>query len=397
MNISYHIILIGSLLLLASVLATSFSSRIGMPILLAFLALGMLAGEQGFGKIVFQDAQSAHLIGTLALAIILFDAGLHTKTDDSQVGLLPALSLSSIGIMITSLIVGLFAAWLLKLNWLEGLLVGTIIGPTDAAAVVSLLSTSKFRLKSRVVTTLEIESGSNDPIALLLTVSIISLLQTDHPALNFTLIIFFFQEVAIGVIFGVMAGYVTIHLANWIKLAVGLYPLLILSSGMLVFASTELLDGSGYLAVYLAGIVIGNNIAHQRENILRIHDSLAWLSQISVFLMLGLLVTPSALLPNAFSALLIAVILIGIARPIATWISLLPFGFSWREQLFIAWVGLRGAVPIILAINPLLAHLKNAMLYFNIIFFIVIISIILQGWTLSSLAHWLKLEVNKYE
>ena len=392
MDISYQIILMGALLLLISILATSFSSRIGMPILLVFLIIGMLAGEQGPGKILFQNMQNAHLIGVLALAIILLDAGLHTRINSFRDGLLPALSLASIGILITSALVGLFATWLLHLSWLEGLLLGAILSPTDAAAVFSLLHSGLVKLKPRVAATLEIESGSNDPIAVLLTISIIQLLQTRHTTLTSIVFKSFLLEIGFGTILGVIAGYLIIWFTNRIKLAESLYPLLVLSSGMLIFAAATLLGGSGYLAIYLAGIIIGNSQIYQHENILRLHDSLAWLSQIGMFLMLGLLVTPSALLPSMFHAVFIALVLILIARPAAVWISLLPFRFNRHEKAFIAWTGLRGAVPIILAINPLLVGLTHADLYFNITFFIVVISIILQGWPLPTLAHWLKVD-----
>jgi cell volume regulation protein A len=392
MDISYQIILVGALLLFVSILATSFSSRIGMPLLLVFLIIGMLAGEQGPGKIIFQNIQNAHLIGVLALAIILLDAGLHTKTASFRAGLMPGLSLASIGILITSLLVGLFAAWLLHLSWLEGLLLGAILGPTDAAAVFSMLHATQLKL--RVMATLEIESGSNDPIAVLLTISIIQLLQVQHATLTSAFFKGFLLEIGLGSLIGAVAGYLIIAFNNRIRLAESLYPLLVLSSGLLIFATTNLLGGSGYLAIYLAAIIIGNSKLHQRESILRLHDSLAWLSQISMFLMLGLLVTPSALSPHLFHALLIAIMLIVIARPTAVWISLLPFNFNRYEKAFIAWTGLRGAVPIILAINPLLAGIQHAELYFNITFFVVVISIIVQGWPLPLLVHWLKVKVD---
>jgi len=357
MDITYQLILIGACLLLISIIATNVSSRIGLPILLVFLIIGILAGEQGPGKILFQNMQNAHLIGTLALAIILLDAGLHTKIDSIRTGLLPALALSSIGILITAIIVGLFATWLLHISWLEGLLLGAILSPTDAAAVFSLLHAVPVKLKSHVMAILEIESGSNDPIAVLLTISIIQLLQAKQITLFSLVFKAIFLEISGGILIGLIAGYLIIGFINRIKLAESLYPILVLSMGLLIFAATILLGSSGYLAIYLAGIIIGNSQIQHHNNILRLHDSLAWLSQISMFLMLGLLVTPSALLPNILCALFIALALIVLARPIAVWTSFLPFKFKWNEKLFIAWTGLRGAVPIILAINPLLCLL----------------------------------------
>jgi cell volume regulation protein A len=395
MDISYQIILIGALLLLVSVLATSFSSRVGMPILLVFLMIGILAGEQGPGKILFQNVQNAHLGGVFALAAILLDAGLNTKISSFQIGLLPALFLSSVGVLITSIVVGLFAMWILHVSWLEGLLVGAILGPTDAAAVFSVLRATHIKLQPNVAATLEIESGSNDPIGVLLTISIIHLLLAGHAALTIKVFIMFLTEIGLGTIIGVAAGYLIIWFGNRIKLVESLYPLFVLSSAMLIFAATNLLGGSGYLALYLAGIIIGNSQIHHHGNVLRLHDSLAWLSQISMFLMLGLLVKPSALFPYMLPGLFIALALIMLARPTAVWISLLPFRFNWREKTFIAWTGLKGAVPIILAINPLLVGLKYADLYFNLTFFTVVISIILQGWPLPILARWLKVTADK--
>ncbi len=391
MEISYQIILIGAGLLIASILAANLSSRIGMPILLVFLFIGMLVGEEGPGAVNFQNIQEAHLIGVLALAVILFDAGLHTKMRDFKIGLKPAILLSSVGIVITCIIVGLFAAYILHLPILEGFLLGAILAPTDAAAVFSLLHNSAINLKSHVTSTLEIESGSNDPIAVLLAISIIEALQAEHAGWIFILGKSIVIKIILGLIIGIAAGYITVYFNNRIKLIRGLSPLLILASGMLVFSGTELLGGSGYLAVYLTGIVIGNSKAHQLENTLYIHDSLAWLSQIIMFLMLGLLITPSSLLPTMLPALAISIVLIFIARPLAVFFSLLPFKFSWQEQVFISWVGLRGAVPIILALNPLMLDLKHANLYFNIVFFIVLISLTLQGWSLATVARTLGL------
>lgn len=391
MEFSYQIILIGAGLLITSILAANVSSRIGMPILLVFLIIGMLVGEEGPGAIEFQDIQIAHLIGVIALAIILFDAGLHTKMSSFKLGLKPALALSSVGILVTFIIVGSFATYLLNLTWLEGLLLGAILAPTDAAAVFSLLQNGKVDLKEHVESTLEVESGSNDPIAVLLAVLITELLQVKHPDWIFLLSKSFLVKIVLGLISGVAIGYMTILFSNKMKLVRGLSPLLILASGMFIFSGTELAGGSGYLAVYLAGIVIGNSNSHQLESTLHIHDSLAWLSQIGMFLMLGLFITPSQLMPTMIPALTLGLGLIFIARPLAVWLSLLPFKFSWREKVFISWVGLRGAVPIILALNPLIVGLKHADLFFNVVFFIVLISLTLQGWSLAAVARRLKL------
>ncbi|CAM4443417.1 MAG: K(+)/H(+) antiporter NhaP [Legionellaceae bacterium] len=385
MDISYHIILVGALLLLISIIATNFSDRIAMPILLVFLVVGMLAGEEGLGQIQFQNIQQAHLIGTIALAIILLNAGLHTEYSSIREGALPATSLAVVGTLITSILVGLFAAWLLELPWLEGFLLGAIIAPTDTSAVFSLLRASNTKLKSNIAAILEIESGSNDPLAVLLTVSLIELLQSKQGSLDLHFFTALFIKIMIGALCGILLSRLTIALGSKLKLSASLYPLLAFSSGMAIFAAAELLNGSGYLAAYFAGIIIGNSQIHHRENILRLHDSFSWLSQICIFLMLGLFVTPSALLQNLPQALLIAIFLMLIGRPIAVWLSLFPFRFNLQEHILISWIGLRGAVPIVLAINPLLVGLDHAYLYFNITFFIVIISIVLQGWTISPL------------
>ncbi|MFZ0219646.1 MAG: potassium/proton antiporter [Candidatus Aquirickettsiella sp.] len=265
MDISYQIILVGALLLLVSIVVTNFSSRIGMPILLVFIIVGMLAGGQGPGGIQFQNIYQAHLMGTIALAIILLDAGLHTEYRKIREGALPAISMSLIGTLVTWILVGLFSAWALKLPWLEGLLLGAIIAPTDAAAVFSLLHSGNVRLKSKVAATLEIESGSNDPLAVLLTISLIELLQSNQNSLSLSLFTQLFIKITIGAIYGIALSRLTIYLGNKLKLSPSLFPLLIFASGMAIFASAELLKGSGYLAVYFVGIIIGNSqILHEK-------------------------------------------------------------------------------------------------------------------------------------
>lgn len=395
MEISYHIILIGALLLVISILATSFFSRIGMPLLFVFLIIGMLAGEQGPGKILFQDVQNAHLIGVFALAVILLDAGLNTRSHTVRAGLLSGLSLASIGIVITSVLVASFATWLFSVSWLEGLLMGAILAPTDAVALFSLLHATQIKLKPHVGATLEIESGTNDPVAVLMTISLIQLLLAEQTVLLTDVFKKFLLEIGLGATLGIIAGHLIVWINNRIKLEESLYPLLVFSSAMGTFGATQLLGGSGYLALYLTGMTIGNHLQIQHhQNILRLHDSLAWISHIGMFLMLGLLVKPSALFPTMLNGLLMALVLIIVIRPIAVFVSLFPFKFSWREKTFVAWTGLRGAVPIILAINPLLVGLTNAELYFNVTFFLVVISIILQGWPLPKIARWFKVEVD---
>lgn len=392
MDISNFIILGVGLLFVISILASVLSSRLGAPLLLVFLIIGMALGEDGFG-LTFQDVQTAHLIGSVALAIILFDGGLNTQTSSFRVGLRPAISLATVGVLITAAITGVIAAYVLGLPLIYGLLMGAIVGSTDAAAVFSLLHTAKLELKQRVGATLEIESGSNDPMAIFLTVVLIELILAGNATVSITVMLEFVRQMGLGGLLGVLGGLAAARLINGAVLSTGLYPLLAMASGLVVFGVTAVLGGSGFLAVYLAGIVLSNRHIQSAHNILRFHNGLAWMSQIIMFMMLGLLVTPSDLLPTGGQALLIALALIFIARPVAVVISLLPFQFSWREQAFISWVGLRGAVPIILAIFPLLAGIMHADILFNVAFFVVLVSLVVQGWSLTFVARWLKVEI----
>lgn len=393
MELTTHIILLGSLVLLLSVLSSVVTARLGAPLLLVFLSLGMLLGEDGPGGVHFNDVQLAHLLGSLALAIILFDGGLRTPAKNFRVGLRPAVVLATLGVAVTAAITGGVAAWWLGLHWLEGLLLGAIVGSTDAAAVFSLLHGRGLELKQRVGATLEIESGSNDPMAIFLTIVLIELLTTGSDTMGLLVLWEFVRQMGLGALLGSAGGYALVWTINRLDLAAGFYPLAALAGGLTVFGITSELDGSGFLAIYLAGLVLGNRPLQASQNINRFHDGIARLSQIGMFLMLGLLVTPSALMPVALDALLIAGVLILFARPLAVWLSLLPFRFPWREQAFIAWVGLRGAVPVILALFPLLAGLDQAGSFFNIVFFVVLISLVVQGWTVAPVARLLRLEV----
>lgn len=393
MELTNQIILLGALLMSVSILASIISSRLGVPILLVFLCLGMLAGEQGLGGIAYSDIQSAHLIGSLALAIILFDGGIRTHVDSFRVALWPALSLATVGVVITATLTGVAATWLLNLHWLEGLLIGAIVGSTDAAAVFGLLHAHGMELKQRTGATLEIESGSNDPMAIFLTIALVEVLAAGATTLDAGIVQTFAQQMGIGLVAGWLGGLALAWVINHVVLSPGLYPLLALAGGVLLFAFTGVLGGSGFLAIYLAGLVIGNRPLQSLRNIRRFHDGMAWLSQIGMFLMLGLLATPSQLLQVALPGLALAAVLILVARPVAVAVSLLPFRFPIREQVYIGWVGLRGAVPIILALFPFLDGLPNAPLYFNMAFFVVLVSLVLQGSTVASMARWLNLEI----
>ncbi len=395
MDLSNQLIFVAGTLFLLSILASAFTPRLGVPLLLVFVIVGMLAGENGPGGIHFTDYHLANLAGTTGLAVILFDGGMRTPLDNFRVALRPALSLATIGVFVTTLVVGGFSAWILHLSLPQGLLIGAIVGSTDAAAVFSLMHTSAMRLNQRVTATLEIESGTNDPMAVFLTLGLLQYLAAPQGYGIGDGLLLFVQQMGLGLAVGVGGGWLLKLLLNRLDLSDSLYPLLALSGGMLIFGGTALLGGSGFLAAYVAGLILGNFPVRAVASVKRFHDGMAWLAQIGMFLILGLLATPQRLLPLAGSGLLIALVLILVARPLAVMLALLPFRYPWREQAYISWVGLRGSVPMVLATFPMMTGIPDAQLFFDVAFFIVLVSLVVQGWSVASAARLLQLQMPK--
>jgi cell volume regulation protein A len=390
---SHHLILLGSALVLLSIFAGVFSARFGAPLLLVFLGLGMLAGEEGPGGIRFRDFHAAYLIGSIALAIILFDGGLRTDPNAFRRALWPSLALATIGVLLTAAIVGAATVLLFATSWTRGLLIGAIVAPTDAAAVSALLHLRRLELRARVAATLEVESGINDPIAVLLAVLLVNLLEVPAALSGSSIIALLAWELMGGAAFGIGGGYLLLALINRLEATSGLYPSLALAGATALFGAAQTVGASGFLAVYLGGLILGDHRHRATQVINQAFDAFAWLSQIVLFLMLGLLVTPSALLPILGPSLAIAAALMLLARPVAVALCLLPFRYTVPEIAFISWVGLRGAVPIFLAIIPVLAGLPDAAIFFGVAFIVVLISLILQGWTVAAAARMFDLDV----
>ncbi len=375
-------LLAAAVLVLAGIGSSLLARRFGAPLLLVFLVLGMLLGEDGPGGIVFDDYRTTYLLGSLALAIILFDGGLRTRVADVRGALAPAGLLATLGVLLTAAFTGGAAMWLLDLHWVEGLLIGAIVASTDAAAVFFLLRAGGLHLQRRVGATLEVESGSNDPVAVFLTVLLTGWIASEGAADALDFLRQLAQQAGLGALLGGLGGLAIGAALNRLLLPAGLHPVLAMAGAVAVFAFTNLLGGSGFLAVYLAGLLVGNRPVRAYANVVAVQDAATWLAQMVMFLVLGLLVTPSELLAVLWPALGVAAFLMLVARPLAVWLCLLPFGFRRGETAFIAWVGLRGAVGIFLASIPMLLQLPNAAVYFNVAFVVVIASLLVQGWSL---------------
>ncbi len=389
-------LLSGSLLILLGICSSLVANRFGTPLLLVFLVIGMLVGEDGPVGLRFDDYQLTYFIGSLALAIILFDGGLRTKISAVRRVLAPSVVLATAGVILTAALTGV-AAWYIipGLSPVESLLLGSIVASTDAAAVFFLLRAGGMQLQPRITTLLETESGTNDPVAVFLTLVLTELALAGAWAPGWTVFAELAEEAALGAAFGVAGGFAAVWLLNHVEMPGGLHPLFAVTAAVLIYSATAVLDGSGLLASYLAGFVVANRPTRAFPSIVAFHDAATWLCQIGMFLVLGLLVTPSTLVQYAAPGLAIAVFLTFVGRPVAIWICLKPLGFTAKEMAFIAWVGLRGAVSIFLAAIPTLAQVPHAGLYFNIAFFTVLFSLLVQGWTLNPVARRLGMTLRR--
>lgn len=385
-----YFLIIFSFLVLLSIAIAKFSDKLGMPALLLFIGIGMLAGSEGIIGIPFDSFETAQEIGIVALIFILFSGGLETKWSSVKEVFPEALSLSTLGVLLTAFLIGLFLHFVFGFSILYGLLLGAIISSTDAAAVFSVLRSRDLSLKGKLSSILELESGSNDPMAVFLTLGIIQLINI--PDTGFWDIIgTFFLQMGLGSILGIIGGKVMVIVLNKLKLKHdGIYPVFSLAYSCFVYGLTALMGGSGFLAVYLAGIVAGSEPFIQKKSMIRFFDGLAWLSQITMFLTLGLLVYPSKILDVFAIGMALSIFLVFIARPASVFAALFFSKFKWNEKAFISWVGLKGAVPIILATFPLIAKVPNADMIFSVVFFIVLTSVLIQGWSLVPVARFLK-------
>ena len=390
-DLANMLVFVAAGLFFLGILSSTFATRFGAPLLLVFLILGMVAGEDGPGGIVFDDFRLTYLVGSTALAVILFDGGLRTRISAFRGVLAPSALLATLGVVVTAGLTGLAAASLLHIGWMQGLLLGSVVAATDAAAVFVLIRSGGLELRRRVGATLEIESGTNDPMAVFLTFAIVAAMTAPAEAGGGEMVLALLREATLGAGLGLLGGLGICALVNRVDLAEGLHPLMVVAVAVLIYSLTALLHGSGYLAVFIAGLVVGNRPIRAYASIVSFHDTATWLCQIVMFLLLGLLASPSRLMEIAVPALTIAAFLMLVARPVAVWLCLAPIRFNAKEIGFVGWVGLRGAVSIFLATVPLLANVPGALTFFDVAFFVVLVSLLVQGWTIAGTARWLGL------
>jgi potassium/hydrogen antiporter len=389
-------ILLGAVLVMAGILSSLLALRFGAPLLLVFLLIGMAAGDSGPGGLEFDDVRTTYLVGSVALALILFDGGLRTRFQSIRAVLAPSMLLATIGVLLTALITAPVAKFALDLNWTEALLVGAVVASTDAAAVFLLVHAQGLRLRPRVGATLEAESGSNDPFAVFLTLMLVEFISIGNSSPAHVLMEFG-REAVLGAVVGFAGGRLVVIALNRMALPQGLHAPFVTTAALVIFGMAQIAHASGFFAVYLAGIIIGNRPTRAHTSVVTFLDAATWLAQIVMFVLLGLLVSPHRLGSSAAPAVMVAIVLMLVARPVAVFLCLAPFRFSWRERLFIAWTGLRGAVAIFLASIPMLVGLSKAYLYFDVAFVVVIISLLLQGWTLAWAARRLHVALPRTE
>jgi len=387
-------ILLGSLLVLAGILSSLIALRFGAPLLLVFLLVGILAGEGGPGGLKFDDVRTTYTVGSVALALILFDGGLRTRFATFRNVLAPSAALATLGVLITTVLTAPVAKFVLGIGWVQALLVGAVVASTDAAAVFLLINSGGLRLRPRVRATLEVESGTNDPFAVFLALLLVEILLIGSQSWGHALYTFAL-DAGLGAIIGIAGGRIITLVLNRLALAQGLHAPFVAVSALVVFAFANAVHSSGFFAVYLAGLVVGNRQTRAHNSVIVFLDAVTWLAQIVMFVLLGLLVWPERLADSLFGAVAVALVLMLVARPVAVFLCLAPFKYPWREKLFISWVGLRGAVGIFLASIPLLVGLPAAHMFFDVAFVVVLLSLLVQGWTVAIAARKLHISYTR--
>jgi len=386
-----YILLIIAVLIILSIVISRYTYNLGTPTLLIFLAVGMIAGSEGLGNIYFDDYRLSQNVGVIALVIILFSGGLNTKWQSVKNQITNAIVLSTAGVFLTAIFAAAFMYFVLEFDLLTCLLIGSIISSTDAAAVFSILESQRIKIKGGLSPLLQVESGSNDPMAIFLTIGTIQIITSPDSGIG-SILLLFVKQMSIGFGLSFASGLILVQFINRHKFIYdGFYPVFLLASTFLVFSLASTLGGSGYLAVYISGLILGKyEFIHKRSS-LRFFDGLAWLSQICMFVVLGLLAFPSQLIPVIGTGLIVSAFLILIARPASVFLTMVFSKFNFKEKVFISWVGLRGSIPIILGTFPLVAGIENANMIFNMVFFIVITSVVIQGWSIPKVATYLGL------